>query len=44
MEEKAQALIEAFVRKDLTHTCQISVVGDVMLDEYYDVTVDRISP
>ena len=44
MEEKARNLIEIFVRKDLSHTCQISVVGDVMLDEYYDVSVDRISP
>jgi len=44
MEEKARSLIEAFIRKDLSHTCQISVVGDVMLDEYYDVSVSRISP
>jgi D-beta-D-heptose 7-phosphate kinase / D-beta-D-heptose 1-phosphate adenosyltransferase len=44
MEEKARSLIEEFVRKDLARKCQISVIGDIMLDEYHEVTVDRISP
>ncbi len=37
-------LIKDFIGADLEHTCTISVVGDVMLDEYYDVTMERISP
>jgi len=37
-------VISQFVRKDFDTPCKISVVGDVMIDEYYEVGVSRISP
>lgn len=37
-------LIHRFVSEDLASQCRIHVVGDVMIDEYHDVEVSRISP
>jgi D-beta-D-heptose 7-phosphate kinase/D-beta-D-heptose 1-phosphate adenosyltransferase len=37
-------IVLAFLESDLDKTLDINVVGDVMIDEYYEVHVDRISP
>ena len=37
-------LIDRFVRTDFISPCTVSVVGDVMVDEYYEVEVTRVSP
>jgi D-beta-D-heptose 7-phosphate kinase/D-beta-D-heptose 1-phosphate adenosyltransferase len=42
--DKVSEIIDRFIRADLAKTCTVSVVGDVMIDEYYDVSVDRVSP
>lgn len=44
MEKPVSELIESFIRRDQAAHCEVSVVGDVMLDEYHEVTVSRISP
>lgn len=44
MEESTRLLIDKFIKTDLINRCSVSVVGDVMIDEYYEVTMDRISP
>lgn len=42
--DKISQTIDQFIRADLAKTCTVSVVGDVMIDEYYEVSVDRVSP
>jgi len=37
-------LIKKFLEKDLENKISINVIGDPMVDEWYDVAVDRISP
>jgi D-beta-D-heptose 7-phosphate kinase/D-beta-D-heptose 1-phosphate adenosyltransferase len=37
-------LILNFLEKDVGHKLQINVIGDAMIDEYYQVDVSRISP
>jgi D-beta-D-heptose 7-phosphate kinase/D-beta-D-heptose 1-phosphate adenosyltransferase len=42
-QEFSDVILE-FLEADLDKTLDINVVGDVMIDEYYEVHVDRISP
>ncbi len=37
-------LVLEFLQKDVGHKLQINVIGDAMIDEYYQVDVSRISP
>jgi D-beta-D-heptose 7-phosphate kinase/D-beta-D-heptose 1-phosphate adenosyltransferase len=36
--------IETFLSENAKSTAQISVVGDIMVDEYYDIIANRVSP
>ena len=37
-------LLIDFLKKDVESSAKINVIGDSLFDEYYDVSVDRISP
>ena len=34
----------SFFSKLFTYKLKINIIGDVLIDEYYDVDVERISP
>lgn len=36
--------LETFLRKNKQYNLKIAVVGDTMIDEYYSVRADRVSP
>lgn len=36
-------LIESFIQKNKEKTVSVAVIGDIMIDEYYNVNVNRIS-
>lgn len=38
------SLLEDFLKKNMESKIKVNVIGDSMLDMYFDVTVDRISP
>lgn len=44
MDNPTRLLIDTFIKTDLSTPVEISVVGDVMIDEYHEVSVSRISP
>ncbi|NQT15299.1 MAG: bifunctional heptose 7-phosphate kinase/heptose 1-phosphate adenyltransferase [Planctomycetes bacterium] len=39
-----ESLLKKFLKKNTEHKVCIHCVGDAMIDEYYEVNVDRISP